>query len=84
MRIDATTADPGKYRHEKMISGAYLGALCLFAAKRRGTGRLSFRRRGCRAGCRAFPGTRELNDFLLYPDGQDNPLGAGAAACRRG
>ena len=31
--FDATMANPGKYRHEKSISGAYLGALCLFAAK---------------------------------------------------
>ena len=33
--FDATTANPGKYRHEKTISGAYLGALCLFAAQQR-------------------------------------------------
>ena len=31
--FDATMANPGKYRNEKCISGAYLGALCLFAAK---------------------------------------------------
>jgi hexokinase len=78
--FDAATAEPGKYRHEKMISGAYLGALCLFTA-----------RSGARAGCLSAAAgsaldevrslsTRELNDFLLYPDGRDNPLGA---ACGR-
>jgi len=74
--FDATMANPGRYRHEKTISGAYLGALCLFAA-----------RSAARAGCLSteaardlerVPGlsTRELNDFLLYPDSSENPLGA--------
>jgi len=72
---DSTTAVPGKYRHEKAISGAYLSALCLFTAQR-----------AARAGCLSAEAEhelekvsslsgRELNDFLLYPDG-DNPLGA--------
>jgi hexokinase len=77
--FDATTANPGKYRHEKAISGAYLSALCLFAAKN-----------AARAGClsaeaarrlepvQALSG-RELNDFLLYPDSAENPLGAACA-----
>ncbi len=73
---DSTTAVPGKYRHEKAISGAYLSALCLFTAQR-----------AARAGCLSAEAAhqldsvpslsgRELNDFLLYPDGKDNPLGA--------
>jgi hexokinase len=72
---DSTTAVPGKYRHEKAISGAYLSALCLFTAQH-----------AARAGCLSVEAERELekvpslsgrelNDFLLYPDG-DNPLGA--------
>jgi len=77
--FDATMANPGKYRHEKCISGAYLGALCLFAAK-------SAAQAGClsaEAGRRLQPlqglSTRELNDFLLYPDSAENPLGAACA-----
>jgi len=73
---DGTLAEPGTYRHEKKISGAYLGALCLFAAQ-------SAARDGCfSAGAAQAIGrvpalsTRELNDFLLFPDGTDNPLGA--------
>jgi len=74
--FDATTAIPGKYRHEKAISGAYLSALCLFTAQ-------SAARAGCLSegaarqlgGVQSLSG-RELNDFLLYPDGSDNPLGA--------
>ncbi len=79
--FDAATATPGKYRHEKTISGAYLGALCLFAAQRAA-------REGCFAADTAgalarIPSlsTRELNDFLLYPDAADNPL---SAISRRG
>jgi hexokinase len=74
--FDATMANPGRYRHEKSISGAYLGALCLFAAK-------AAARAGCLspAGARRLEGvpgfsTRELNDFLLYPDNAENPLAA--------
>jgi hexokinase len=74
--FDRTLANPGKYRHEKAISGAYLGALCLFAAQ-------SAARAGCFSpvGAHAIervPGlsTRELNDFLLFPDGAESPLGA--------
>jgi hexokinase len=77
--FDATTANPGKYRHEKAISGAYLGALCLFAAK-------SAARAGCLSGAAANRietistiSTRELSDFLLYPDSAENPLGAACA-----
>jgi hexokinase len=74
--FDSTTAVPGKYRHEKAISGAYLSALCLFTAQ-------SAAREGCLsaeaarelARMQSLSG-RELNDFLLYPDGKDNPLGA--------
>jgi hexokinase len=74
--FDATTATPSRYRHEKMISGVYLGPLGLFAIKEAAS-----------AGCfspetaRAVNGlpqlsTRELNDFILNPDSAHNPLGA--------
>jgi hexokinase len=77
--FDQTMANPGKYRHEKTISGAYLGALCLFAAQS-----------AARAGCFSTPAarliegvaglsTRGLNDFLLYPHSAENPLGAACA-----
>lgn len=74
--FDLTMANPGTYRHEKKISGAYLGALCLFAAQ-------SAARAGCFSAdaARAIErvaglSTRELNDFLLFPDSAENPLGA--------
>ncbi len=74
--FDATTAVPGKYRHEKAISGAYLSALCLFTARRAAQqGCLSADAARELARVQSLSG-RELNDFLLYPDGNDNPLGA--------
>jgi len=74
--FDATMANPGRYRHEKAISGAYLGALCGFAAQ-------SAARSGClsAAGARRLDSlppvtTRDLNDFLLFPDRPEGPLGS--------
>jgi hexokinase len=78
--FDATTVTPGKYRHEKMISGAYLGALCLFAAQRAARdGCLSAQAAGELERVQSLS-SRELNDFLMYPDREDTPLGA---ACGR-
>ncbi len=77
--FDATTINPGRYRHEKTISGAYLGSLCLFAVQ-------AAARDGA-LGPGAAPvleavsslSTRELNDFLLDPDDQRTPLGVACA-----
>ncbi len=74
--FDATMANPGRYRHEKTISGAYLGALCRFAAgSAAAAGCLSA---GTARRLQDAPAlsTKELNDFLLCPDRRDNPFGA--------
>jgi len=73
--FDATTANPGRYRHEKTISGAYLGALALFAAQR--AARDGALGPGAAAALRAVAAlsTRDLNDFLLAPDDPRHPLG---------
>ncbi len=74
--FDAGTEIPGKYRYEKMVSGGYLGSLSLHALKA-----------ACRAGClspeaeRVLDGapslsTKEVNDFLLFPDAPSGRLGA--------
>ena len=63
-----------------MISGAYLGALCLFTAKQAARGGCLTAAAGDALEGVASLSTRELNDFLLYPDSADNPLGA---ACGR-
>jgi hexokinase len=74
--FDATMANPGKYRNEKCISGAYLGALCLFAAKSAAQAGCLSAEAGRRLQSVQGLSTRELNDFLLYPDSAENALGA--------
>jgi len=77
--FDAGTELPGKYRYEKMVSGGYLGSLCLLVLKA-----------AARAGClspdagRKLAGmpslsTKDVNDFLLYPDAGSGPLDGLAA-----
>ena len=76
--FNAATADPGKARYEKMVSGLYLGGLCLLAAKQ-----------AAREGCLSSEAGRELdrletlstkdvNEFLLSPDSGAHPLGKAA------
>jgi len=80
VRFDKATVNPGSNKFEKMISGAYLGPLCLFVLKQ-----------ACRDGLFSKPvaaaikevpalDTKELDAFMRYPDG-DNPL---AQACKNG
>ena len=76
---DATTETPSRYRHEKMISGAYLGHLGLIAVKQAAAA-------GCFSpaavgalGSVSELSTRDFNNFLLHPDSADNPLGVVSA-----
>jgi hexokinase len=78
--FDKSTVNPGVHKFEKMISGAYLGPLCLLAIHK-----------ACDDGLFAKPSadalwqipeldTKDMNAFLLYPYG-NNPL---ANACKHG
>lgn len=80
LAFDETTASPGKYRHEKMISGAYLGALGLFAARRAARDGFLSPEAAREISRLETLSTKDLNDFLLRPESPDNPLGA---LCRR-
>ncbi len=68
--LDETSADPGKQGFEKMVSGAYLGELFHVTLK-------SAQQEGLLSGCaeqiKSPLDTKALNDFLLYPFG-DNIL----------
>ena len=77
--FDESTVNPSVHQFEKMISGAYLGPISLRAI-----------RKGCEEGlfsgrlCRQVEGiaelqTKELDDFMNYPYG-DNPLANVSAA----
>ena len=76
---DLTLANPGTYRHEKKISGVYLGPLCLFAAQRAALDGCFSAEAGRAIERVAGLTTRELSDFLLFPDSVENPLGAACA-----
>jgi hexokinase len=78
--FDKSTVNPGVHKFEKMISGAYLGPVCLWTIHK-----------ACNDGLltdsvadaiRRIPelDTKDMNDFLLYPYG-NNPL---ANACKQG
>jgi hexokinase len=70
-----TTKDPGRHTFEKMISGAYLGSLCLFAMKLaadRGIFSVKF---GQRLRQIDEMTTEDINQFLLFPERTEHPLG---------
>jgi hexokinase len=73
--FDATMANPGKYRNEKAISGAYLGALCFFAVRSAARAGLLSAQAGKELERVPSLSTPELNDFLFFPDTPSNPLG---------
>ena len=77
--FDATMNNPGRYRFEKTISGAYLGALCRFAAESAARAGVLSAEAGRAIQQAAAFSTRDLNDFLLYPDRTDHPFGAAVA-----
>ena len=80
VRFDKTTVNPGVNVFEKMISGAYLGPLCLFVLQQAGADGLFSKPVAAILKTLSDLDTREMNRFLLYPYG-DNPL---AEVCKRG
>lgn len=79
-RFDKTTVNPGVNIFEKMISGAYLGPLCLFVLQQACKDGLLGKHAAAILNTLSVFDTKEMNTFLLYPYG-DNPL---ANACRQG
>jgi hexokinase len=70
---DKSTTNPGIHKLEKMISGAYLGPICLLTFKKAcDDGLLS---NGVADAIRRMPElqTKDMNEFMLYPYGE-NPL----------
>jgi hexokinase len=77
---DKTTINPGAQKLEKMISGAYLGPLCLFVMKKACKEKLLSPAAAEAVTQIADLDTKDLNYFMLYPFG-DNIL---AEACKKG
>lgn len=78
--LDAQSRDPGKYLFEKMISGGYLGALCLLTAQQAARAAL-FSPAFARAvtAC-AKADTKDVNDFLTAPYEKSTMFGAMCAS----
>jgi hexokinase len=80
VRFDKTTVNPGVNVFEKMISGAYLGPLCLFVLRQACRDGLFSKHAAAILNTLSDFDTKDMNMFLLYPYG-GNPL---AEACRQG
>jgi hexokinase len=77
---DKTTINPGAQKLEKMISGAYLGPLCLHVTKKACREKLLSPAAAQAVLQISELDTKDLNYFMLYPFG-DNVL---ANACKNG
>ncbi len=79
--FDQTTTNPGVHTFEKMISGGYLGALCLKVIQTAADEGLFFK--GVADSLKAIKklDTKELSDFLYYPETGENNL---ALSCKKG
>jgi len=78
--FDKSTLDPGIHTFEKMISGAYLGPLCLSVIRTAAKEKLFSKKAGAALGKIEKLETKDMNEFMLYPYG-NNPL---ANACKTG
>ncbi len=77
--LDAASVSPGVYSFEKMISGAYIGPLCLATAQAAAkTGLFSKTAAAGIAGIEAAT-TKDISNFLTRPEGRDNPISAALA-----
>jgi hexokinase len=78
--FDKSTINPGIHKFEKMISGAYLGPLCLRTLQKACTENMFSNEVAASLWQMTNLDTKEMNDFLLQPDG-DNTL---ANICKQG
>ncbi len=76
--FDKTTNNAGEHKFEKMISGAYLGTICLLMLKKAGKDGLLSKSVAEAISKMADLETKDMNEFMYYPYG-DNLL---AKICR--
>ena len=72
IRFDELTLNPGRYRFEKMISGAYLGPVCLQTARTAAKDGLFSEAVARKLAKTQEVDTRDVDDFMCYPKGHDN------------
>jgi hexokinase len=81
--FDKTTINPGMARFEKMISGAYLGALVYKVIEVAATKGLFSKKAAAEVKKLGMLETKDLNDFLHYPNAANNILGASLLGCEQ-
>lgn len=72
--LDKATINPGKYTFEKKISGAYFGKLCLMTIQSAADNNLFSPSVNKKLRDISNLEAKDINDFMLYPAGVDNPL----------
>ncbi len=73
-RFDAASVSPGINTFEKMISGAYIGPLCLVTALAGAKERLFSKTAAERLSAIQVATTKDISDFLSRPEARDNLL----------
>ena len=74
LQFDESTLDPGMSTFEKMISGAYLGPLCLHCARVAAEDGLFSKGVGESLTTINQIDTKDVNEFMYSPTSGDNPL----------
>ncbi len=80
--LDGATVDPGRHTFEKMISGAYMGPLCVKTIEKAADDNLlstTFKRKMLNL---QSLDTRDINSYLFEPHNQANTLGSRLHGCR--
>jgi hexokinase len=72
--FDAASVSPGINTFEKMISGAYIGPLCLVTARAGAQEGLLSNTAAERLNGIQVATTKDISNFLSRPEGRDNPL----------
>ncbi len=73
-RFDTASVSPGVNTFEKMISGAYLGPLCLVTAREAADAGLFSKTAAAQLDSIPVVTTKDVSNFLSRPEGTDNPL----------
>ena len=73
-RFDASSVSPGTYTFEKMISGAYLGPLCLKVIQAAAENGLFSNTSAKKLKNINQLSTKDVSDFMCYPTSNANPL----------
>jgi hexokinase len=79
--FEQSTLSPGLHTFEKMISGAYIGPLCLTVVKRAADGGLFTSAAAKNLNSLNQVDTKDINNFMYYPTEGNNPLTVAMQTC---